>query len=150
MVVTADTVFQGILLSSIFLMAISMPKIIFTTLWSVYRLWLFNKTPNLKIARRIASEGEINRYELPETQRDLIANELKSYPTQVKKPSIEMLSALVLMGIGWWNLEVDQSASSLLMILMFGMIIVGLLMVAFFGYNFLRWKNLQGSNLILP
>ncbi len=135
MVITNELVFQGLLLSSVFLMVLGLPKIIILTVWARWRIWTYENIGRIsKYLTRWITEEQIDFINTPENQRNRIAVELSDYIGDVKKPLIESFSAAFFMYIATSNLDVSTSVSSLLSLLIIIIIIVAIF-VAFFTFS---------------
>jgi len=135
MVVTTELVFQGLLLSSVFLMVLGFPKIVILTLWSRYRIWTYEHTEFLKRPlSRWLTEEQLKVQTTLENQRNQFANELKDYFTQVKKPLIESFSAAFFILVAKWNLDMEPSASSLLDTLVVIIVVVAIVVAIYVAW----------------
>jgi hypothetical protein len=132
MVITTELVYQGLLLSSVFLMVLGFPKIVILTLWSWYRIWTYENIHRMsKFLNRWLTEEQLKAVSTPESRRSQLARELSSYIEQVKKPLIESFSAAIFMLIAKWNLEIEQTASTLLSILIVMILIVAIVVAIY-------------------
>jgi hypothetical protein len=150
MVVTTELVFQGLLISSFILMALSLPKIIVITLWSGLRLYIYERLPETAVGHRIVGPVQIEEFKKPEWKRSNTARELIEYTKDVKRPLIESYSAALFMVIAWANLSVDSTASALLLVFVILLLVIGLVVTVYF-YRCMMKLRLNGSGIqILP
>jgi hypothetical protein len=132
MVITTELVYQGLLLSSVFLMVLGLPKTVILTSWSMYRIWTYENINRMsKYLNRWLTEEQLKTVNTPENQRSQLARELSSYIEQVKKPLIESFSAAIFMLIATWNLDIEQSASTLLSVLIVMILIVAIVVAIY-------------------
>lgn len=150
MVVSTETIWEAVLLSSVFLMAISLPKMAILTGWAGYRLAVQKKLPQSRVGRKMISEQMQETMKQPSREFEVEGDELVAYLGQTKMPAIEMLSAFIFMSISTGQLQVDQLAQSLLDLLMLIMAIVGVLAIAYVGYCSYRLMKAGGSPFRLP
>ena len=145
MAITVELVYQALFLSSIFLMAISLPKIIIYTLWSIYRVFIFEHAYGWKSTRMILSEKTIQESLTPDKRLERLAKETLTYTIELKKPMIELLSALIFLRISSSELTVESDASSVISALQAAMVIVIVLAVVNLIANFLRMRKIKGG-----
>jgi hypothetical protein len=145
MVVTLEIVYQGLLLSSVFLFAISLPKILLITGWSFYRTYVYERLLTKKAVSRFISKDFIEKTTTPDHKYSSLANEAAKLAVELKRPGIEMLSALFFMWFSSIQLTVEGDASSLLRTLMWVMVLVGLLSYGHFASIALRLRKIKGG-----
>lgn len=145
MVVTVETVYEGLLLSSVFLFAISLPKILLITSWSIYRTYAYTKMIRWKSTSKYFSKTITDMLSNPETRYATLVNEAAGLVKDLKRPGIEMLSALFFMWFSTTQLTVSGGASSLLWALMIAMIFVGLLALGHFITLAFKLMTLKGG-----
>jgi hypothetical protein len=132
MAVTTELVFQGLLLSSVFLMVLGFPKIVILTLWSRWRIWTYDNLDRLKgRLGRWLTEDQLKAMNTPEVLRKQLADELSNYLAEVKKPLIESFSAAFFILLAKWNLDMTSSASSLLDVLVVIIVIVAIVVAVY-------------------
>lgn len=147
MAITVELVYEALFLSSIFLMAISLPKIVIYVLWSVYRVFIFEHAYEWRPTRMILTEKTISERQKPENRLARLAEETRTYTRDLKKPLTELLSALIFLHISSSRLEVESDAANLISVLQAAIIVVLLLAVLNFSANFFRMRKITGGPL---
>lgn len=140
MAIDLEAIYIALFISSIFLMAISMPKIILITLWSIYRNLCFIPPKEsgwrMKVLRMYISEEQIRELTDPDKRSSRLVEEMKNYTSEVKEPLIELISALIFFLISSSQLIVEPSATAiisllgniLLAVVIFSVIYVGIIL----------------------
>jgi|GEM_PF-3087268 len=147
MAVSVELIYQGLLLSSVFLFAISLPKILLNTAWSFYRTYVYVHLLTGKAASTYFSKKLIDLTVGPDNQYSILVKEAARIVTELKRPGIEMFSALFFMWFSSTQLVVESEANSLLWLFMLAMIIVGLLAFGHFALIAYKLKKLKGGVL---
>jgi len=145
MAVSVELIYQGLLLSSVFLFAISLPKILLNTAWSFYRTYVYAHLLTGKAASANFSKELIDLTTGPENQYSILVQEAARIVTELKRPGVEMFSALFFMWFSSTQLDVESGANSLLWLFMLAMIIVGLLAFGHFALIAFKLKKLKGG-----
>lgn len=145
MAITVELVYQALFLSSIFLMAISLPKIVFYTLWSIYRVFIFEHAYGWKSTRIILTEKTIQESLAPDKRLERLAKETQTYTKELKKPMIELLSALVFLHISSSELTIESDATSVISALQAAMVMVIILAATNFVANFFKMRKIRGG-----
>ena len=130
-----------------FLMAISLPKILIHIAWSVYRNVLYDHVYGWKSARLILKEETIQDALKPEKQLERLAKETETYTKELKMPMIELLSALILLQFSSSRLEVDSDAAGALLLLKIAIVLAMALPVIVLVWNFTRMRKVTGGPL---
>ncbi len=145
MAVSVELIYQALLLSSVFLFAISLPKILLNTAWSFYRTYVYAHLLTGKAASAYFSKELIDLTIGSENQYSILAKEAARIVTELKRPGVELLSALFFMWFSSTQLTVEPEANSLLWLFMLAMIIVGLLAFGHFALIAFKLKKLKGG-----
>ena len=145
MAITVELVYQALFLSSIFLMAISLPKIVILTLWSIYRVFMFGHVYGWKKTRIVLSEKTIQESLTPEKRLERLALETQTYVSDLKIPLTELLSALIFLHISLSGLTVEPDAANIITTIQVAIVIVFILAVVNLAANFVRMKKIKGG-----
>jgi hypothetical protein len=145
MALTAEIVYQALVLSSIFLMAISLPKLLIYTAWSSWRMYVYEHMMESRTVRKLLSDKTIQESLKPDQKFERTVKEMESYTRDMKKPLIELFSAAVLLPVSAMGLHIEPGAGQLIVVLEAVMVIVFLITFAAFARRFLQMQKLKGG-----
>jgi hypothetical protein len=148
MALTPDDVYQALVLSSVFLMAISMPKVLIYTLWSSWRVYTYdhlNDLLRLKPMQKIVSKEMAEKLQEPEEKFNMTVRELDSYTRDMKEPLVELIAATIILPVSANSARVEAGAGSLVFWIEVLMAVVFILTFWTFAKRFLRLRNLKGG-----
>jgi len=145
MALTADMIYQALVLSSIFLMAISLPKLLIYTAWSSWRMYVYEHMTELKTVRNVLSAKTIQELHEPEKQFERTVKELESYTLDMKRPLVELFSAAVLLPLSAMEMHIERDAGLLIIVLESVMVAVFLITFATFARRLVQMKKLKGG-----
>jgi len=149
MALTADMVYQGLVLSSIFLMAISLPKLCIYTIWSSMRLFVYRHKMGSKYLRRVVSKKTVKQSAKPNWQLQQETREIDSYVRDVKKPMVELLAACLILPLSAAGLHVEPDAGQLIIAMEIAMVIVFVMTAAIFKRRFDKLVELMGGGPLI-
>ncbi len=121
---TAEQVYAALVTSSIFLMAISLPKVMIYTAWSSWRLFVYQHLLESPFIRIFISEEMVQTLQKPEKQFELVVKEMESYTRDIKKPLVELFAAFVLLPMSAKGLRMGPDAGGLILLFEALMVIV--------------------------
>ena len=142
---TAELVYQALVVSSMFLMAISLPKLVIYTAWSTWRLYVYEHMMESKTVRKLLSEETIRDILKPDKRFARTVKETESYTHDMKKPLVELISAAVLLPLSAVALHIEPDAGRLIVALEAVMIIVFLITFATFAKRLGQIQKLKGG-----
>ncbi len=144
MPITSDLVYQALFFSSIFLTAISLPKIVIYTLWSIHRIRVYRKLDKLKVLKKVVSDKAVRDIQEPDALFGRFVKEMALHVENLKKPTVELISAFILLNISAYELTVASDAVNAINILLASMILVfifaGLVLVWYF-FQMMKMKG---------
>lgn len=143
MALTAELIYQGLVLSSIFLMAISLPKLLIYTAWSSWRMFVYDRMLETKVIRKILSDEAIQKNLKPEEKFARTVREMEFYTRDMKKPLVELFSAFLLLPLAASGLHIESDAVQLIVVLEAVMVLVFILTFRSFIKMFLKMQKLK-------
>jgi hypothetical protein len=148
MALTPEDVYQALVLSSMFLMAISMPKVLLYTLWSSWRLFIYDHLEDLqklKSVRGIVSKEMAEKLQTPDEKFSITVKELDRYTSDMKEPLVELIAATIILPLSSYAAHVEAGAGSLVFWLEASMAVVFVITFWTFAKRFLRLQSLKGG-----
>jgi hypothetical protein len=149
MVLTTDQVYAALVTSSIFLMAISLPKVMIYTAWSSWRLFTYQHLLGSPFIRMFISEEIIQTLIKPEKQLEIVVKEMESYTREMKKPLVELLAAFVLLPLSASGLQIGSDAGGLIVFLEALMVIAFLLAFVRFARMVIKLQRTRGGGPLI-
>jgi len=145
MVLTSEQVYQALVLSSVFLMAISVPKLALVMGWGAFRTFIFENKLGSKIVGEVLSKATIRENQKPDVEFKAMVNELASYVRELKKPFVELLAAVLLLPISASRLQVESDA--VLVMAVIEALMIAMLLIAFVtvAKRVLKMKKFKGG-----
>lgn len=132
MIIPFQSIIEAIFLASIFLLAISLPKLVIFTVWSSFRLWIFKNLSRAVKSRfvRIWIHGDVYEKMLEESEKHVarinyMLSAYADYLGVIREPLVESV-------VGW-SLLVLVSFPDFSFFLLIALIVIIGIIIAVFG-----------------